>query len=187
VKTKTGVIRCYTNTRFAANKLRDYGLLKFTQKEAFKVWTLSLPGVLVAALTLQANGGRVDMRPAVPFSGLHPQILKAVKQVNEFSSLVDYLKCLCEPNTDIFDRLEPILKNADKLLVEYWRVLQNGQMATKQRSQASLDYTRRLEQIPDYSTFMQQLSDAIQIDLLLQKATQRALEFPENPNGDLFS
>ncbi len=30
-KTKTGVFRCFTNTRFAANTLRDYGLLKFTR------------------------------------------------------------------------------------------------------------------------------------------------------------
>ena len=35
-QTKTGVIRCFTNTRFAAHVLRDYGLLKFTQREAYK-------------------------------------------------------------------------------------------------------------------------------------------------------
>ncbi|MBW2604776.1 MAG: hypothetical protein JRE28_10760 [Deltaproteobacteria bacterium] len=36
VKTKTGVFRCFTNTRFAANTLRNYGLLKFTRNEAYK-------------------------------------------------------------------------------------------------------------------------------------------------------
>src|ERR1043166_4286303 len=34
-KTKTGVTRCFTNTRFAARVLRAYGLLKFTQREAY--------------------------------------------------------------------------------------------------------------------------------------------------------
>ncbi len=48
-KTKTGVFRCFTNTRFAANTLRDYGLLKFTKKEAFKTWVLSFTGVMVAS------------------------------------------------------------------------------------------------------------------------------------------
>ena len=43
-KTKTGVTRCHTNTRFAANVLRKYGLLKYTQREAFKTWELSIAG-----------------------------------------------------------------------------------------------------------------------------------------------
>ena len=54
-KTKTGVTRCFTNTRFAANTLRDYGLLKFTKKEAYKTWTLFLYGFLVAADVLDKN------------------------------------------------------------------------------------------------------------------------------------
>ena len=41
--------RCFTNTRFAAKVLRAHGLLKFTHREAFKTWELSLPGFLVAA------------------------------------------------------------------------------------------------------------------------------------------
>ena len=52
-KTQTGVTPCFTNTRFAANKLRDYGLLKFTRKEAYKTWVLSLPGFLVASRLLE--------------------------------------------------------------------------------------------------------------------------------------
>jgi len=35
-KTRTGVTRCFTNTRFAASVLRAYGLLKFTQRQAYK-------------------------------------------------------------------------------------------------------------------------------------------------------
>ena len=54
-KTQTGVTRRFTNTRFAANTLRAYGLLKFTKREAYKTWMLSLSGLLVAS-ALAAKG-----------------------------------------------------------------------------------------------------------------------------------
>jgi len=45
--TKTGVTRFFTNTRFAARALREGGLLKFTKKEAYKTWELSVIGLIV--------------------------------------------------------------------------------------------------------------------------------------------
>ena len=52
-KTKTGVMRCFTNTRFSANKLREYGMLKFTKHEAYKTWVLSFTGIMVASKFLK--------------------------------------------------------------------------------------------------------------------------------------
>lgn len=49
VRTKTGAMRCFTNTRFAARRLRELGMLKFTQREAFKTWELSITGIIVAS------------------------------------------------------------------------------------------------------------------------------------------
>ncbi len=54
-KTQTGVIRCFTNTRFAASGLRDQGLLKFTRKEAFRTWELSFVGILAAGFLYYEN------------------------------------------------------------------------------------------------------------------------------------
>lgn len=183
LKTKTGVVRCYTNTRFAANKLRDYGLLKFTKKEAFKVWTLSLPGILVAAEHL--TDGKVFVNSDKPFAGLDPRILRVSNEVRNFESLVSCLQRLCKPNAEIFDQFESVLKAAQKLLWEYWEVLHHKKMSAKERSESSLAYTRRLEEISDYPTFIQQLSDSIQIDLLLEQADQMAPDFSDGTNGGL--
>lgn len=49
-KAKTGAPRCFTNARFAAQTLREYGLLKFTKGEAFRTWKLSFLGIAVASL-----------------------------------------------------------------------------------------------------------------------------------------
>lgn len=47
-RTATGVLRIETNVRFAARELRKFGLLQYTQVEAFKTWRLSLMGILAA-------------------------------------------------------------------------------------------------------------------------------------------
>ncbi|MCF8239740.1 MAG: hypothetical protein K9J16_00030 [Melioribacteraceae bacterium] len=48
-KTKTGVQRFITNTRFASLELRNLGLLRSDKKHFFKYWSLSPFGILVAA------------------------------------------------------------------------------------------------------------------------------------------
>jgi len=47
-KTKTGVQRFITNTRFAALELRKYGFLRSDKKHFYKYWELSLFGIIVA-------------------------------------------------------------------------------------------------------------------------------------------
>jgi len=47
-KTKTGVQRFITNTRFASNELRKYGLLRSDRKAFYHVWELSIFGILCA-------------------------------------------------------------------------------------------------------------------------------------------
>jgi len=49
-KAKVGAPRCFTNTRFAAQTLRDYGLLKFARGDAYRTWKLSFLGIAVASL-----------------------------------------------------------------------------------------------------------------------------------------
>ena len=48
-KTKTGGIRFITNTRFAAEELRKYGLIRSDDKTYYKIWELSLFGIIVAS------------------------------------------------------------------------------------------------------------------------------------------
>lgn len=47
-KTKTGVQRFITNTRFASFTLRNFGLLRSDEKHFFHNWKLSLFGILIA-------------------------------------------------------------------------------------------------------------------------------------------
>jgi hypothetical protein len=63
VRTKTGAVRSFTNTRFAARRLRELGMLKYTRREAFKTWELSISGIIVAS-TLYEPGWRKKLNLA---------------------------------------------------------------------------------------------------------------------------
>ena len=50
---KSGSIRFITNTRFASDHLRRYGLLRTSEKEKYKYWQLTLFGTLIAAMIFE--------------------------------------------------------------------------------------------------------------------------------------
>lgn len=168
-KTKTGVTRCFTNTRFAANTLRDYGLLKFTQKEAFKTWELSLTGFLVAASILESR--RVMKTPTeLPVLkkegnlDLSAEVRDASKQISSYRAFVDRLAMICTRDTKAFKSFEPTLKKAFELLREYWVVLSDSAKSPRERRAVSLDIIRRLEREGVDDIFYGEFSRCVQIN-----------------------
>ena len=117
-KTKTGVTRCYTNTRFAAHTLRDYGLLKFTHREAFKTWELSLAGLLVAANLLgdkerETKGTwTIPIHQKVANFDLLPEIRQAWDRIQSYDDFVRRLAEICKPNASVFKTFAPALQRA---------------------------------------------------------------------------
>jgi len=172
-KTETGVFRCFTNTRVAANKLRDYGLLKYTHEEAFKVWVLSLPGIVVAGKAAKEPGWTLP-RVADPWHGLDPFILECADATKDFPTLVKTLGELCEPNTRIFETFGRVLAEAQGLLSQYWRVLQNPDLDAAARKKLSQQHLQELDCIFGYTDFIEELSSCVQIEKLLAEANAAA-------------
>jgi len=133
-KTKTGVTRCFTNTRFAANTLRDYGLLKFTKKEAYKTWTLSLFGFLVAADVLDKNldwelsSVNKDYRFA-----LNRDILNSCNDLKSYDDFVKKLQSICNPSSfyDIYQTFDYVFKEAFQLLDSYLEIIKDRKLSEK--------------------------------------------------------
>jgi hypothetical protein len=94
-KTRTGVTRCFTNTRFAANTLRDYGFIKFTHKEAYKTWVLSLTGFLVASKVVADGNWVLPPFMKVYSSDLHPDIHSAHEELKTYDQFVERLAAVC--------------------------------------------------------------------------------------------
>lgn len=170
-KTETGVFRCFTNTRFAANILREYGLLKYTRQEAFKVWILSLPGLLVAARALSDGAERGWKLPTITDSWhrLDPFTLRCAPVTHDLPALVRTLSELCEPNTKIFTTFDHVLEQAHRLLQSFWATLADPDLPTKAREDRARHLTEQLEIIIGYPDFIEELTSSIQIDNLLAK------------------
>lgn len=166
-KTKTGVTRCFTNTRFAANVLRDYGLLRFTKQEAFKTWELSLAGFLVAASLLEkrANEKRpwyaLDSERVWKFD-LLPEIRDACRGITSYDEFVARLAAICKPDAELFKTFEPALQQAYELLQGYWAVLSDQTKTHKERREASLERIKQLDALGE--EFFQEFSRCIQIN-----------------------
>jgi hypothetical protein len=174
-KTKTGVTRCFTNTRFAAHVLRDYGLLKFTKRQAFKTWELSLAGFLVAASILQqrANQKRpwYELGPARNGNfDLLSEIRDACRGITSYDEFVVRLAAICEPDAAVFNSFQPALKEAFALLQGYWAILSDQSKTHKERREASLERIKRLDGLGE--EFFRELSRCVQINDALRRIIQ---------------
>ena len=160
-KTQTGVTRCFTNTRFAATTLREYGFLKYTDKEAFKTWTLSLPGFLVASKVLEDQNWKIPDTGKQTGFDLHPDIHLAWESLQTFDAFTNRLKTLCNPNTKVFTTFEPVLRKAHKMLAEYWQVLQKDDLNQADRKKESLKRLRLLEKDTNIEDFYDEFSKCL--------------------------
>jgi hypothetical protein len=170
-RTETGVLRCFTNTRFAARTLRQYGFLKFTQKEAYKTWTLSLHGCVIASIFLNQTGlnFRHFSNSESLGSFLHPDIQKAYASVKDFAGFVKVLEWVCRPNTKVFSTFGTTLEKAHSLLGRYWAAL-NKATSVKERKNISTWYVSQLEKIPEMDRFYFEFCRSVTVDRLLSEA-----------------
>jgi hypothetical protein len=169
-RTITGATRCHTNTRFAATTLRDYGFLRFSHKEAYKTWQLTLSGFLVAAKL-------IELETWVPKSTnerglyLRQDILDAAKEVlDSYDGFVNELSKLCEPQTDIFKTYEEILNSAYKLH-QFWQQTDNSKLSIRERRAKCLVLVKELEGHPDIEKFYEEFSMAILNSELMKQIT----------------
>jgi len=132
-RTQTGVIRCFTNTRFAANTLREYGLLKFTRREAYKTWVLSLPGFVVASKVYQQKSWRIPEHKKAFNFDLHRDIWDAWTEMKAYDLFTKQLSGICKPNTEIFNTFEGFLRKAYGLLGLYWETLRDHSLSQAER------------------------------------------------------
>lgn len=155
-KTRTGVHRCFTNTRFAAKTLREYGLLRFTQKEAYKTWTLSLPGILVASKVMETQTW--DLPPVIQGEyhfDLHPDIRNAFDELQTYDKFVQRLASVCKPDTKVFIDFKEGSKRAHSLMTDYWQNLQNSSISAMARKKKSVAKLKKIFQDQEIKVFFE--------------------------------
>ena len=157
-KTQTGVTRCFTNTRFAATTLREYGFLKYTDTEAYKTWTLSLPGLLVASKVLEEKNWKIPEYNKAQNYDLHPDISQAWLKLQTYDDFVDRLRSVCKPNVEVFGTFKGVLKKAHTILSDYWYVLEDNSLSQKDRKKESMKRLKQLDKQPNIDKFYEEFS-----------------------------
>lgn len=171
-KTATGVTRCYTNTRFAAKTLRNYGLLKFSKDEAYKTWTLSLSGFLVASEILEQQFSWEFIKIPSPYwHELHPGIMDSIKKLNEYPNFVTQLFKICDNQkaNGVFETFKDVLNTAHNLLKQYWKAIKDENLSKTDRQKQSKQIISQLEQHPQIDKFYSEFASCIYVDHYIQK------------------
>jgi len=169
-KTDTGVFRCYTNIRFAAKTLRDFGLIRFTRKEAYKTWELSLLGFLVASIVLEQDQCKWEVYRESTYHGhfLQSNIVKAIINVKDYDNFVFNLQSICQPDSTIFNTFEGMLKSSYELLEIYQKILKRKDLNKKQRQEKSSELITKLESLPFIDEFYDEFSKCINVNRILK-------------------
>ena len=166
-RTKTGVIRCFTNTRFAANTLRKYGLLKYTPKVAYKTWVLSLPGMLVATKLMEQPNWAIPEIDIRWHFDLHTDIRSAFDDLKTYDSFVQRLATVCKPHNKVFEEFEKGSTRAYSLLENYWIIINNTSISKKDREKKSQEKLKEIEQDPEVNNFYDKFSTLVKVGDLL--------------------
>ena len=166
-KTRTGVLRCFTNTRFAALTLRDYGLLRFTKKEAYKTWVLSLPGILVASKVMEENSWKITEYNRELNFDLHADIRNAFAELQSYEKFTQRLTSICKPDTKIFADFKEGSKRAYALMADYWQILNNSEMPIVERKKKCTAKLKQIEQDPEIKRFFYEFASCLKIGDIL--------------------
>jgi len=173
-RTKTGVFRCFTNTRFAANVLRHYGFLKFSKKEAYKTWKLSLAGFIVAAKVIKKNNWKLQKNQNHIGFNINPIITDTWKDIKDFNKFVQTLNNMCGEGVDFYKSFEVLLNEAYRLLGEYWKIIEDQELSQKEKLAQSGKKIKELESHTDIEKFYQEFRLHLVIEDLFQKATEQS-------------
>lgn len=168
-KTKTGATRCYTNTRVAATTLRSFGFLRFTQKEAFKTWVLSLPGLLVASRVLEnPRSWNEHCSKDRRRNFVHPAIFNAQAALRTYDQFVSQLQFVCKPNVEVFATFDGVLRQAHTLLDEYWDILREPNTSKEIKKSETESKLKQLDSLPDIEKFYTEFAKCICVERLLK-------------------
>lgn len=169
-KTATGVTRAFTNTRFAANTLRDLGYLRFTKRERYKTWELSLLGVVAAARLVKNCQWGIEGPLRRPPFGLHPALYSLTLNSFDLPSFVSELESVCNPQALELRRHRAVLDEAHHVLRAYCQALRASDHPEPERRKRALAALAALDENPAADAFAHELAMYLQTEALRRES-----------------
>lgn len=135
-RTATGVLRIETNVRFAARELRKFGLLQFTEAEAFKTWRLSLLGILAGD---HFSDQRYRQASNTPSSWWIATILQRLDLTRTTPALLARLEALAKQSSIPWAKKEPFLIRTMAAISDYRKILSQQKVLNKHQIQSLIE------------------------------------------------
>ncbi len=149
-KTKTGVIRCFTNARFAASYLRASGLLQYSGK--YKHWELSFLGIIAASALYEE--GWTDKDGLITMLEVERGISQKIRGIFElFCSEAEVVKTwqsiLGKSDMD-YRRYEPSFRKVESVLYSFRAEVLFAPFGRKN----TMEYVNKMHAIPEVKQFL---------------------------------
>jgi hypothetical protein len=176
VRTATGVTRCYTNTRLAANTLRNYGFLRYTHKERYKAWVLTLPGIVVAAHLLKNDGWKIQDYRREAKKDLHKGIYASLEVTDDYEDFVSFLEYLLRDDCGVFETFKPALRRAYEILNKFRYSAEDTCFQYAYRHKICRELIDELDRWLEHSigpNFYEQFSAAMNIEALIKAVDEK--------------
>jgi hypothetical protein len=157
--TKTGVLRCFTNTRFAAGTLRDWGLLRFAKEKGVRTWRLSFLGILVASVVYSPEWRKISI-PDMSQGRLPRYWWDAISYVRDEGNLIKMLDDISSSN--FFEKYATgktamEISEINKVIEEYLGVCQS-RSTDKEKQKQMKCLIANIEKLPSIENFMSDFS-----------------------------
>lgn len=173
-RTRTSVIRCYTASRFAATRLRGYGLLRYGRDEEFKRWGLTFLGLTVAASIYREgwqDASRGTAEELTRGAALANQIWKVLSKLERPESWGEVLDHLCHESGMPFPPYDgSSLEAAAQLMTRFNEVARSTRGARKARDECCW-----LAQEVDRLPWVEQFMDALRVGYQMKDSLAGAL------------
>jgi hypothetical protein len=173
-KTKTGAIRCFTNTRFAAATLREYGFIRDTKKYRYKTWELTFTGIIVATALVKNQDWNISGIEVDSKKVFH-QMYDAMNIITDFHAVYTLLKSLCGQNINNFSTFENILKYSEKIFGKFAQEVYIKNAPCDLSRKKTTELLQNIENHPQMEQFYTELSQCIAIEAFLSTINKGSL------------
>ena len=173
-KLKTGSQRFITNTRFAADELRKYGLLRSDKKTFFKIWELSYFGLILACniyadkykiITDEAINKKTDYAAEKFTLDIIKKYYKKADSIDNFKKMIEYIEEEGKIITYGLNRMEEYFEKFNRLITA---VVEDGKLNFKKTTtQDFISFMKEYNLDENFSVFADglQLRKEIEVNL----------------------
>lgn len=176
VRTTTGATRCKTNIRFAVMRLREIGLINYTNRENKRIWTPTIIGFFISCYAIlnevkDTNHFEKEMSERSSNFLIDNKIVKIINKLNSPEVFRDLLAKLEIENfrLDSISKFESVLKKYNSFLRISLASYENKKMSKNEFRKLFKEEIDKIEENNDLEKLKVELIDKTKSEMVMEK------------------